>query len=354
MSRVSVIVPIYNAEKVLEKCIKSILGQTFDDFELILVNDGSKDRSPDICEKYSAQDRRIKVIHKQNEGHIMARQTGLEATSSEYVTFVDADDWLDSAALEILYREAVGSNADVTVCCSYKVIGGSTLIKQKHNNDYFIDNKLYTNEDVKNKLVEAYLFGHPFPGYLWGKLYKRELLLSSGKYMKHIKFLFEDVYYNMEMLLKSNKVKLIDAPLYYYRAGGTTSKYMSFLFDDMIAGYKIQKEVIEQYFVDTKQKQYKGISIMLLNTLQTCLYNLFVGNLGDAAIRQKIGEYVSNESVLEALSNKDSHSCFDQQYLNAIKNKNIDYLYNMGRKIYNKRKYKRLIMNLATKMLSIG
>ncbi|WP_338789119.1 glycosyltransferase family 2 protein [Metabacillus sp. FJAT-53654] len=350
MSKVSVVVPIYNAGKKLNKCIKSILNQTFKDFELILVNDGSIDNSLNICKKFQKKDKRIIVIDKQNEGSIATRRKGVEASNSEYVMFVDADDWIDSKTIEILYDDSIEGSVDITVCNMYKILGNGKIFKKKNNSRYFNKEKIYNEEEIKSELVTAYFWGHPFPPSLCAKMYKKELLLKSGKYLDRIRFLGEDLYYNMEILIKSNKVKVIDRALYYYRVGGFTSKYMPYLFEDMVNGYLIQKEVIDEYYQNTYQEQYDGISIMLLNTFKTCLYNLFNGELTEGGIKELIREYVSNDKVIECLTNKGSEKYFQKDYLNAIKDKNILYLFELGESMYKKKKLRRVLVSTASKL----
>lgn len=112
MPKVSIIVPVYNAEKYLQECVESVLCQTLSDIELILVDDGSTDSSPTLCDQYAAQDRRVKVIHKPNGRAASARNAGLRAASGEYVAFVDADDWISPD----MYEKMLQTNADVTLC----------------------------------------------------------------------------------------------------------------------------------------------------------------------------------------------------------------------------------------------
>lgn len=350
MSKVSVVVPIYNAEKKLDKCIKSILSQTFKDFELILVNDGSTDNSLNICEKYKKQDKRIVVINKSNQGSIATRRKGVEESNSEYIMFVDADDWIAKKTIEILYNESIDSGVDITVCNIYKVLGNGIFYKKKNKSLYFYEDKIYNKQEVKRELVVAYLYGHPFPASLFAKLYKRQLLIKSGKYLDRIRFLGEDLYYNLEIFLKANNVKIIDKPLYYYRLGGFTNKFMPYLFDDMVNGYEIQKEVINEYYLNTQQDKRNGISIMLLNTFKTCLYNLFKGTLNESEIKDLIREYVSNDSVIETLSNQGSIKYFSKEYLNAIRYKDIEYLYKLGGDIYKKRIPKQVLINIISRI----
>ncbi|OPH61728.1 hypothetical protein BC351_00360 [Paenibacillus ferrarius] len=350
MSAVSVVVPIYNAEKKLDKCIKSILNQTFKDFELILVNDGSNDDSLKICQRYCEQDNRIILISKQNEGSIATRNKGIKISKSEYVMFVDADDWIDKTAIEILYNTTIKSDVDITVCNTYKVLGNSQLIKQKNTSWFFKLDKVYDGEEIKNELATAYLHGHPFPASLHGKLYRREILEKSGKYLNRIHFLGDDLFYNLEMFLIAKKVKVIDKPLYYYRQGGFTSKYMPYLFDDTISGYQIQKEVVEEHFHDSREKQSYGICIMLLNSFKTCLVNLFNSQLSDVEMKAQIEKYVSDNNLIESTFNNGSISFFPKVYLHAIRNRDIEFLYDLGLRQYNKTKPRRYLYNILSRI----
>jgi len=116
MPKISVIVPVYNVEKYLAKCIDSILAQTFTDFECILINDGSPDNSPAICDEYAKKDERMKVIHKENGGVSSARNTGLDIAQGEWITFADSDDWVDENYLELMYSNAIKNNCDLSIC----------------------------------------------------------------------------------------------------------------------------------------------------------------------------------------------------------------------------------------------
>lgn len=126
--KISIICPVYKAEKYLHKCIESIIAQTLTDWELILVDDGSPDSSGELCDKYAIQDSRIRTIHKQNEGVSVARQTGLDAAHGEYVIHVDSDDWVEPNMLEELYKKAKQDDADIVICDYFNNIGTKQTI----------------------------------------------------------------------------------------------------------------------------------------------------------------------------------------------------------------------------------
>ena len=127
MPKISIIVPVYNVEKYLEKCVRSILAQTFTDFELILVDDGSPDSSGAMCDQFAEQDQRVKVIHKENGGLSDARNAGIEIATGEYLGFVDSDDYIADDMYELLYTNIVKEDADLSICGIYDVYEGKEL-----------------------------------------------------------------------------------------------------------------------------------------------------------------------------------------------------------------------------------
>lgn len=351
MAMISIIIPIYNAEKTLKKCLESIVKQSYKDIELILVNDGSIDSSLEICNRFSKRDSRIKVINKENEGSVKARIDGINKSTGKYITFVDSDDWLDRNALEVLIMELDRENIDILCFNSYKVLGNYGVIKVEGNRTYFKDNKIYKNKEIEVRLIAAWLHGHPFPSTLWGKIYKREVIQDAFKYSKYIRFFYDDLMTNFEVFFRAKTIKLIDIPLYYYRYGVGTSKYMPYLIEDVINVYRVQKIIIEKYYSDTKEDKYNGISIMLLNTLKTCILNLFYGSLSKVEKKRCINYFISYGEVIESCSNEGSLKYFSTDFINSIINKDSNYLYQLGESIYKKTNIKRLVLNTINKVL---
>lgn len=208
MSEISVIVPVYNVEKYLDKCITSIIEQTFTDFELILINDGSKDHSGSICDTYKEKDSRIKVIHQVNAGLSAARNVGIELSKGKYITFVDSDDFIHYKMLEVLYKNIQEYQADVSLCehqLVYEDQGENKLNIAVNNNI-----TLYTNiESIKEILVK----GQKSIIVSWSKLYKRSLF--SGIRFPEGKF-HEDEFVTYKLLYKSSCIIATGAKLYYY------------------------------------------------------------------------------------------------------------------------------------------
>lgn len=205
--KISVIVPVYNAEKYLRRCIDSILAQTFTDFELLLIDDGSKDSSGRICDEYSEKDERVIVFHKPNGGVSSARNLGLDNVKGEWIGFVDADDWVELNYLQKL-MSCFDQNVDMAEC-SY-VYEGVDALKFKTEFDLF---------DSYQYLIKLFVNGRFYEGFLWVKLFKRDLI---GKLRFETSLAYnEDRVFIANYLLKCNKVKAIKDCLYHYNNIGS-------------------------------------------------------------------------------------------------------------------------------------
>lgn len=208
--KISIIVPIFNTESFLKKCIDSIISQTYNKFELILVNDGSTDRSGVICDDYAKKDQRIHVIHKTNGGASSARNAGIEYARGDYISFVDSDDYIHRNTYEILYTNAKKYDADI-VCCNYLNIDeGKYNIYSEFKGAYTI--QLFNNIEALNKMYltkETYI-NSVVP---WNKLYNR-MLFNNIKY--EIGNIYDDETVAHKLLYNSNLVISINAKLYYY------------------------------------------------------------------------------------------------------------------------------------------
>lgn len=341
--KISVIVPIYNpGEKKLKYCIKSILSQSYKEFELLLINDGSTDNSLEICKKFAKKDKKIKIIDKKNEGLIKTRQIGIKEARGEYICFVDSDDYIDKNYLLKMYE---GINEEEIVVCNIKKVFGNFKILGKKNKSWFFSKERICNEyEIRNQLVTAYFHGHPFPSSLCAKLYKRELLLNGGKYLRNIKFFGEDLFFNMEIFLKAKKVKLLPEELYYYRIGGGTSKVMPSHFNDIIEGYRIQKKVLDNF--EFEKDHSNSIRIMLLNSFNGYIQSFLYSQESEKEIKKIIKENLENFEIQEAISFKNTIKYFGNEYSKNLKEKNIEYFYKLIYKDELKKRVKKLVFSL--------
>lgn len=338
MSDISIIMPIYNAEKFLKKSINSVLNQTYKNFELILVNDGSIDKSLSICKSYAEKDNRIKILNQKNQGVVFARRNGVKIATGEYIIFVDSDDWVESVFIEKLYSEIQRTQSDIGVCKRSKTLNKFTYIKKDVNgnfNRFYSKKAEYDKDEIKNIIVKSFFFSGCFPCELTARIYKRSLFENSGKYAKKIKFYGEDIYLNFELFLKADKVILLDEVLYYYRKGGGTSNYMKDYFDDIVSGLKIKHRIIAEYYEDSKDEILPTMYMNFLELYKSCVFDLAYSRFDKETIKKIIKEQLENEAVVNAVSfMKDKN--FDIEFVKAISEKNVEYLYRIS--IENRRK----------------
>lgn len=214
----SIIVPIYKVEKFLPKCIESILSQTLKNLELILVNDGSPDNCPEICDEYAKKDDRIKVINKENGGLVSARKAGLEAASGEYICFVDGDDFICRDMLETYDRFITKEKCDA-ICAGYsKYFNENYCVKVKQNvaTGFYDKNKLI-NCIYPIMLSSSYFYNFGVMPSLVTKCFKRKILFDAYKNMPDNITLGEDAAVSYPSLLQSDTVCFIDYSGYMYR-----------------------------------------------------------------------------------------------------------------------------------------
>jgi len=201
---ISVIIPVYKVEKYVEKCIQSVINQTYENLQIILVDDGSPDNCGKICDEYAKKDHRIEVIHKSNGGLSDARNKGLEIAKGEYIGFVDSDDYIEADMYEVLYNLLKQYNADVSICNFYTVSQGKISIKNAENG---------IKEYNRIEILKEILLDKNIQSYAWNKLYKKELF-DEIKYPIGKKY--EDIGTTFFLLEKCNKVVVTGKSEYYY------------------------------------------------------------------------------------------------------------------------------------------
>lgn len=264
---VSIIIPVYNVESCLSRCIESIQRQTMQDLEIILVNDGSTDTSGIICDKYALQDKRIRVIHQDNGGQVSARNAGIEIATGEYIAFVDSDDWIESDMISTLYTTAVEKNADVVMEGMIEEIG------DKH---YPVVNVLsegiYRTKQEKKYLYENMVscenyFRLGIQPYLWNKLFRSELVKKYMCCMDRRIRIGEDAAAVFSMLLHSECAVILSSCHYHYCLRSTSI---------MMQGLNLQKEI----------ESVKALYGYLMGSL-------FV-ELEQVALREKTKRYIIN------------------------------------------------------------
>ena len=205
---ISVIIPVYNVEKYLKKCLDSVINQTYKNLEIILVDDGSSDKSGLICDEYAKLDKRIKVLHKKNGGLSSARNTGLDIAKGKYISFIDSDDFVSIYMYEIMYKEIIKNNRDIVIARHIYFKNKEPIFKDNRN-IYSIS--YYNNKDAICELLK--LDNRLIEDYAWCKLYKKSLFKTIRFPINRV---YEDIGTTYKLLDKSKKIVKLNCYLYAY------------------------------------------------------------------------------------------------------------------------------------------
>lgn len=311
--QLSIVVPIYNGETVINRCVDSILGQSFLDFELLLVNDGSKDKTRELCNKYEQKDERIRVINKKNEGVSATRNRGIQEAVGVYIAFVDCDDYVDKHHFERMVSEMQRKAVDL-------VIGGYTRHKSG-----MIDTKApkCAHYNSFKEFSEDFfgLYNSWFLNTPWNKLYKREKI---EQYFPLELSLGEDLVFNLEYLKKCNEIEVIDEVGYqYFIMDNTNSLSIQYREDYFANSCYLHGEVIsfaKEYLGLTNELSWndeafvKGIRFAMTNMMRT-------EQLSNKEKKKRIAEIVQEEEVQLAYKRCKSMTLLDKIFSILVRHK---------------------------------
>ena len=267
MVDISVIVPVYNVARYLPQCLDSIVNQTFEDIEIICINDGSTDDSLEILESYSKKDSRIKIISQENRGLGAARNVGMKHASGRYVFFIDSDDFIKQNTLELLYDNAVSNNSDMVFYRLYRYIDGkesynSLFNFKKHFGEVDYDNFTFTYRDAKD-----FVLNNGFSACI--KLYSRKFLDSIPDFYFSEGIAFEDVVPHVKVMIKASRISFIPDFLYYYRSNtDSLVNNPENAFDilkviDMVEDVLRQNNLLEEFQLDFDYFKFKRVNFHL-------------------------------------------------------------------------------------------
>lgn len=283
---VSVIVPIYNVEKYLDKCVESLLNQTYSEMEIILVDDGSTDNSGKICDAYQERDDRIVVLHKANGGVSSARNEGLKIAKGEYIAFVDSDDWVHKEYIACL-AEGLNSGADLAIC-------SMTEIAEREIEDVAVLSKQYFQFD-RNECFQKMLYSTKIGGFLWNKLFRKTLITHALK---------ENIYYSEDFVFCAQYAEnikqavFIDIPLYYYWQNLNSVTNMHGVYNDkifsLLEAEKLLREIYVSNLPDSKDDITLNLVKVALNLRARYKYNKYNNTEQYQAIGEVIKEYYPN------------------------------------------------------------
>lgn len=212
---ISIIIPIYNSEKYLPRCIESVINQDYKNIETILINDGSIDNSEKICNKYVLNDNRIKLINTSNNGQSSARNKGIKTSKGEFIFFIDSDDYIENNALGSLIKDYEKNETDLIIGDFRKINEKNAFINSGHER-FFLDSKLLTQKDTLSYVEEYLKKPNRFPlfVYSWGRLFKSSIIKKNNIFFNTGISTFEDVAFNFDYLKYSNRISFVNNPIY--------------------------------------------------------------------------------------------------------------------------------------------
>ena len=303
---ISVIVPVYNVEKYLRQCIDSLLQQTYQNTEIILVNDGSKDSSGEICDEYAEKYSNVSAVHKENAGLGMARNTGLEHVTGKYIAFVDSDDWLSKDLLEVLYNSLIANNVDFCKSGFQRVKNdGTTVSVTQYKNETF------EGDRAKKELLPRMIGSSPsqhdsIEMCVWGVLYNTEIIKSHGiRFPSEREFISEDLVFNIDYMQHANGACTVDAVCYNYRVNENS----------LSRSYRPDRYKACAYFYSEMEKKLKkyGYDDMTMLRLKRMFF---------IHVRMSISQETRAVSGLSAKQNRENIKaiCNNSLLRNVIKN----------------------------------
>ncbi|MCV9884798.1 glycosyltransferase [Metabacillus halosaccharovorans] len=295
--KISIIVPVYKVEPFIHKCVDSVLLQTFTDFELILVDDGSPDNCGKICDEYAQKDKRVKVIHKENGGLSDARNAGLDIATGDYIGFVDSDDWIESDMFEMLYNMCVENDCEIANCTSIIHYSHKTVTNGGH--------QLIIHD--KKEAMKVMLEGKLYDEVVWTKIFKRDLL-------KDIRFktgiIYEDTAFTYKVIHESSRICCIGEPKYHYikRENSTMDRAIKNVKIDSVLVYDEMYKFIDNYYPELRNL----VALKLANSAMTVL-NLIAAKQN---WKEYSEEYYRIASILNRYFKKNMKT---KEYLNTVK-----------------------------------
>ena len=285
--KLSLIIPVYNVEKYLYKCLESAVNQTMKDIEIIIVNDGSTDLCEHIIQEFLKKDDRIIYISQHNQGLSCARNAGIKRAVGEYIAFLDSDDWIEPTFLEDMYNQAVFTNSDIVMCnyCRvYENTGRISPINRK------IKNTIFSSEEAVHKII----LDISIQNYAWDKIYRRKLFIDNNIFYP-MKMYYEDMPTTFRLFFYANQIAYIDKFLYNYlqRDFSITKTFGDKHIDDIIHALYLMKDFMLDNGIYVKyQKEYK---FFCNKNLIFFTYNILTKYKSDKYTIKEAIKYLSNQ-----------------------------------------------------------
>lgn len=303
MGKISVVIPVYNVEKYLRQCVDSMLAQTLPAWEIVLVDDGSSDGSPAICDAYAQGHPNVKAVHKQNQGLGMARNTGIEHATGDYIVFIDSDDFCSPDFLEKIEGTRCRTNSDTCKSCFDRVdLEGVFLSAQR------IESGTFEGEAIRGELLARMIGSAPgkkdaLPMSACCTLYSMEIIKTHAlRFVSEREWISEDILFNLEYYQYAKRVVLTDYIGYHYRTNpnSLTTRYLPDRFEKCLAMVRKEAELLQKF--GNYEECAHRLTRQMLIYLRMCISQLKNADIPESEVRRKILQICDNEDVRGRIS----------------------------------------------------
>lgn len=346
---ISVILAVFNTEPYLGQCLKSILGQTYKDLDVIVVNDASTDESLTVCRKFEKSDKRVKVINLVvNKGVEQARMIGLNEAKGEYIMFVDSDDWLcGKDTLQAMYDKIEETGADYVEVMSQRVMDSWGLIRSKSK---CLVHGLIKQPELFNDYYISFFGKNVLAVNIWGKLYRQSTLAKADLEPCGLK-MGEDLYFNLRLFPHLQSIYLMDKIGYNYRFGGMTTRYNPTFLSDMKKLFRVKDKLSQEQHYDSA---YDYLRIELKNVLRSDICQRIVFDYGEKNdILFKIREELIDPVYQEVQKVRNTEGFLDDPFVKAMEEQDAESIYNQCLEIVKEQRWQRLKKRIASFLLKI-
>lgn len=351
---ISIIVPVFNAEKTIGKCIRSIQKQTFSNWNCILVDDGSTDSGGGICDAFAKKDERITVIHQENKGSVEARKAGAlsqVAQNNPWIMMCDADDTMPLDAIDKLYSAVRKYRAEMAVGAIARMYKGVSFPSRWKPPCFQIDKpQLYNHDEIINKLFISYFGISNFPVSLGAKLYRTEQLTKAIDFEPVVQFMGDDLSVTIRLVSEVKNLVILPDVVYNYRIGGGTTKFMPYMMDDFAKLYTFKQSFIQTYPMPKDAQYYMDVELMneTKSHLLQCLAN---GSFKESQLASEIEKVCAMPQVQEASKNLMGVDKGISAYAEWINRTDTDEIIQNVYRDFNSKKKERALRNFLKRIM---
>lgn len=326
---ITIIVPVYNGEMYIERCLESLINQTIKNIEIIVIDDGSTDNSKNLIEKFRKKDKRIRAIYNTNHGVSYSRNIGIENATGEFIGFVDIDDYVDCNMFKFMHEKS--KNMDVVYCGHISMNKHGNIREMPTKKEIILKKPCEIKEEIYKSVINVSRFCF---GMCWNKIYRSELIKSNNIRFDQFRKIGEDFKFNLDVFSICKSCLIMPNCLYYYNKTNlsSTRKYIENMIDIDILNYRTRMAYLKIWNMEGEEYIYKTHNIFI-DSVYSCIRNEIINN-SQQSLKNKINSVdnlVNNKEVNDIFNNIEKNKLYKSYYKKVtrlqMKNKFIRYIY---------------------------